>query len=159
MKLLRKKTYEIMSQIKVKFVLFWSKYSFAFVWKCLSVFNFAVVFCNRDDLSGLKYLSMCIKESLRLHSPVPFVERQTTKDMDINGHFLPAGTVVDIELYVLHHNPAVWDDPMVCKIIDDSMVCKIMDDSMVWQIIDDSMVWQIIDDSMVWQIRYTRYTR
>ena len=56
---------------------------------------------------------MCIKESMRLHTPVPFIERQTTKDMDIDGYFLPSGTVVDIQLYVLHHNAHVWEEPMV----------------------------------------------
>ncbi|KAK2169193.1 hypothetical protein LSH36_12g34012 [Paralvinella palmiformis] len=64
-----------------------------------------------EDLAHLKYITLCIKESLRLHTPVPFIERQTTSDMEIKGHFLPAGTIVDIQLYLLHHNPNVWDNP------------------------------------------------
>ena len=50
---------------------------------------------------------------MRLHTPVPFIERQTTKDSEIDGYFLPSGTVVAIQLYVLHHNAHVWEDPMV----------------------------------------------
>jgi cytochrome P450 len=65
----------------------------------------------RDDLPKLTYLTMCLKEALRLHTPVPFIERQTTQDMTIEGYFLPAGALIDIHLYVLHHNPEVWDDP------------------------------------------------
>ena len=46
---------------------------------------------NRDDLSRLQYVSMCIKEALRLHTPVPMIERMITKDMYIDGYFVPAG--------------------------------------------------------------------
>ena len=56
---------------------------------------------------------MCIKEGMRLHSPVPFIERQTTKDMDLDGYLLPEGSLVGINIYVLHHNPVVWDEPYV----------------------------------------------
>lgn len=64
-----------------------------------------------DDLPKLKYLTMCLKEVLRLHTPVPFIERQVTKDIEIEGHLVPAGTLVDIQLYVLHHSPGFWQDP------------------------------------------------
>ena len=67
--------------------------------------------CCRDDLPRLKYLAMCLKEALRVHTPVPFIERETTKDMTLEGYLLPAGTLVDIHLYMLHHNPNVWENP------------------------------------------------
>jgi len=69
------------------------------------------MFRIRDDLPKLKYLTMCLKEVLRLHTPVPFIERQVTKDIEIEGHLVPAGTLVDIQLYVLHHSPGFWQDP------------------------------------------------
>jgi len=31
------------------------------------------------DISKFKYLRMCIKEALRLHSPAPFIGRTTTE--------------------------------------------------------------------------------
>ncbi|KAL5013902.1 hypothetical protein ScPMuIL_008172 [Solemya velum] len=64
-----------------------------------------------SDLSKLEYLTMCIKESMRLHCPVPVIQRETTKDMVVDGWTLPAGSCVDIVIYTLHHNPAVWEDP------------------------------------------------
>jgi len=64
-----------------------------------------------DDLPQLKYLTMCLKESLRLHTPVPLIERETTKDMTIEGYFIPSGTLIDVHLFILHHNPQVWDSP------------------------------------------------
>ena len=61
----------------------------------------------------MPYLTMCLKEALRLHTPVPFIERVTTKDMYLDGYFLPAGTMVDLQLYIMQHNVYVWKDPMV----------------------------------------------
>lgn len=46
-----------------------------------------------------------------MHTPVPFIERQTTQDMTLEGFTLPAGSLIDIHLYILHHNSTVWDNP------------------------------------------------
>ena len=73
-----------------------------------------VVTCvDRDDLPKLPFLTSCIKEALRLHTPVPMISRQLTKDVDIQGCTIPAGTHVDVHLYILHHNVTVWDAPYV----------------------------------------------
>ncbi|PVD31382.1 hypothetical protein C0Q70_06794 [Pomacea canaliculata] len=65
-----------------------------------------------EDLSHLPYLSMCIKEALRLHSPVPSILRELTQDTDIDGHIAPKGAIVNIVIYNIHHNPTVWQDSL-----------------------------------------------
>lgn len=65
-----------------------------------------------EDLSKLHYLTMCIKESLRLHSPVPFIGRQLENELTIDGITLPKRSLLDIDIYGLHHNPAVWEDSL-----------------------------------------------
>ena len=46
----------------------------------------------RDELPNLEYLTMCIKESLRIHPPVPNISRQITKPITFpNGLTAPAG--------------------------------------------------------------------
>ncbi|KAH9504233.1 hypothetical protein Btru_064424 [Bulinus truncatus] len=65
-----------------------------------------------EDLSKLPYLTIVIKESLRLHSPVPFIQRELTVDTEIDGKITPAGTMISIVLYNCHHNPSVWEDSM-----------------------------------------------
>nr|KAG5713251.1 hypothetical protein BaRGS_007778 [Batillaria attramentaria] len=49
---------------------------------------------------------------MRLHTPVPFIQRELTQDTEIDGNVAPAGTVVTILIYNLHHNPTVWEDSM-----------------------------------------------
>lgn len=66
---------------------------------------------SREDLPKLEYLTMCIKEGMRCHSPVPAVGRLTTKEMTIDGTTYPPGTSVGVSINLLHTNPTVWKDP------------------------------------------------
>ncbi|KAK7478152.1 hypothetical protein BaRGS_00030599 [Batillaria attramentaria] len=63
------------------------------------------------DLPKLEYLTQVIKEGMRLHCPVPFIQRQLTQPTTIEGVTLPVGTYCTIHLLNLHHNPLVWPDP------------------------------------------------
>lgn len=65
-----------------------------------------------EDLSNLPFTTMCIKESLRLHSPVQAVSRSYSQDMVLPGNrTVPAGTVCHVSIYGTHHNPIVWTNP------------------------------------------------
>ena len=51
-----------------------------------------VYYCiSRDDLNKLEYISLCIKESLRLFPPVFAVGRKMSKDVMFDGHLMPEG--------------------------------------------------------------------
>ena len=52
-----------------------------------------LVFC-RNDLSKLKYIQLCIKESNRLYSVVPSVSRVLEKPYEIDGKLVPEGWFV-----------------------------------------------------------------
>jgi len=65
-----------------------------------------------DDLFKFPFLTQCIKESLRLHTVVPFITRELKEDMMIDDRLAPAGTSVSLSLYMLHHNPQIWPDSM-----------------------------------------------
>ncbi|CAI5638240.1 unnamed protein product [Oreochromis niloticus] len=65
-----------------------------------------------EDLSNLPFTTMCIKESLRLHSPVSGVTRKYTQDMVLPGNrTVPAGTICLVSIYGTHHNPTAWTNP------------------------------------------------
>ncbi|NXF42425.1 CP4FE hydroxylase, partial [Nyctibius bracteatus] len=67
-----------------------------------------------EDLSHLPFITMCIKESLRLHPPVTAVSRCCTEDIALrDGHVLPKGVICLLSIYGTHHNPDVWPDPQV----------------------------------------------
>nr|XP_010328491.2 cytochrome P450 4F11-like [Saimiri boliviensis boliviensis]XP_039322761.1 cytochrome P450 4F11-like [Saimiri boliviensis boliviensis] len=67
-----------------------------------------------DDLAKLPFLTMCIKESLRLHPPVPAITRRCTQDVVLpDGRVIPKGVSCLISIIGIHHNPTVWPDPEV----------------------------------------------
>ena len=56
----------------------------------------------------MPYLTMCLKESMRIHSPVPFISRQCDEPFELDGYVLPKGVEIAVDIYQLHHNVAVW---------------------------------------------------
>ena len=59
----------------------------------------------------MEYLDMVVNESLRLYPIAIRLERVSKKDVEINGVFIPKGTVVMIPIYPLHRNPEYWPEP------------------------------------------------
>ncbi|XP_062352977.1 cytochrome P450 4B1-like isoform X3 [Cinclus cinclus] len=67
-----------------------------------------------EDLGKMTYTTMCIKESLRLFPPVPAVSRQLSKPVTFpDGRSLPAGCQVGLNIFGIHRNRDVWEDPEV----------------------------------------------
>ncbi|KAL7108435.1 hypothetical protein ACP275_06G112100 [Erythranthe tilingii] len=67
---------------------------------------------SESDATDLPYLQACIKESIRLHPPIPFLlphkAIQTCKVMD---YTIPKGTQVMINTWAMSRDPSVWADP------------------------------------------------
>ncbi|KAK7810993.1 hypothetical protein U0070_024171 [Myodes glareolus] len=76
-----------------------------------------------DDLNQLPFLTMCIKESLRLHPPVPVISRCCTQDIALpDGRIIPKGVTCLISIFGIHHNPSVWPDPEVLPVLLPSLL-------------------------------------
>jgi len=54
-----------------------------------------------------------MKEVMRYYSPVPFVARRSSSPTTLDGHIVPPNLRIDINLYAIHHNPDVWENPEV----------------------------------------------
>ncbi|AMY17782.1 MULTISPECIES: cytochrome P450 [Nocardiaceae] len=56
-------------------------------------------------------LAAVMKESLRILAPLPTMVRWTLRDTDIQGHFVPADTMVAATPHWTHHDATWWPDP------------------------------------------------
>ncbi|XP_063448040.1 cytochrome P450 4F2-like [Mytilus trossulus] len=68
-----------------------------------------------ENLQTMPKLTAFIKESMRMIAPVPGIQRQLTSPMTIDNVTIPAGLVVDMGIYMLHHHPDVWPEHDVFK--------------------------------------------
>jgi cytochrome P450 len=64
-----------------------------------------------ESLEKLETLDLVMNESLRLVTPLPFNYRQTVRDTDLLGYYVPAGTNVGTWPGMNHRLPELWTDP------------------------------------------------
>jgi cytochrome P450 len=69
--------------------------------------------CSGMKLNSCTYMYGCIEETLRRAAPVPSHMPRVIQSggMNIDGHHLPAGTVVGVSTYAIHHNPTHFGNP------------------------------------------------
>ncbi|XP_020591132.1 flavonoid 3'-monooxygenase-like [Phalaenopsis equestris] len=72
-------------------------------------------FICESDLSKFPFLHAIVKETLRLHPPLPLsLPRMTVEDFEIDGYLIPKGVTVLINVWAIGRDSASWpDDP--CK--------------------------------------------
>ncbi|XP_051017137.1 cytochrome P450 3A9-like isoform X4 [Acomys russatus] len=64
-----------------------------------------------DALVQMEYLDMVVNETLRLYPVGGRLERICKKDVEINGVFIPKGTIVMVPTFALHKDPNCWPEP------------------------------------------------
>jgi len=73
-----------------------------------------------EDLPHLKYTRMVLGESMRMYPPSYVIPRQAMEDFAIDKYIVPAGTIILMSPYLIHHdsrfhsnpekfNPREWD--------------------------------------------------
>ncbi|UTF55639.1 cytochrome P450 [Natronosalvus rutilus] len=64
-----------------------------------------------DDLPKLDRTANVIDEALRLYPPVYMFFREAMRDVKLQGYEIPEGTTLVLPQWVVHRDPAWWDDP------------------------------------------------
>lgn len=64
-----------------------------------------------EDLTNLKRTRAVINETLRLRPPLTTASRITTRETQLGPHRIPAHTIVNCNIFLVHRNEKYWARP------------------------------------------------
>lgn len=71
---------------------------------------------EESDILKLPYLWCIVKETLRIHPPVPLlIPRKIHSEVKLNGFIVPKGTQVLVNVWAIGRDSTTWDDSLMFK--------------------------------------------
>ncbi|CAD6254277.1 unnamed protein product [Miscanthus lutarioriparius] len=70
---------------------------------------------TESDLSELPFLTCVVKETLRMHPPIPMLYHATAKDCVVGGYSVPRGSQVTVNVWAIGRDRRTWKDPDVFR--------------------------------------------
>ncbi|KAK4477492.1 hypothetical protein RD792_016718 [Penstemon davidsonii] len=71
---------------------------------------------DEADIQRLPYLRCMVKETLRIHPPVPFlIPRRVDQDVEVCGYTVPKNSQVFVNCWAIGRDPEIWPNPLEFK--------------------------------------------
>ncbi|XP_021865288.2 cytochrome P450 84A1 [Spinacia oleracea] len=70
---------------------------------------------EESDLDKLPFFRCCIKETLRMHPPIPLLLHETAEDAIVGGYYIPKQSRIMINAWAIGRDPNSWSDPEMFK--------------------------------------------
>ncbi|KAL8208421.1 hypothetical protein R6Q57_007833 [Mikania cordata] len=70
---------------------------------------------NESDVPNMPYIQAIIKESLRLHPPIPLLIRKSNANISVRGYNIPSGSLLYVNIWSIGRNPQYWESPLEFK--------------------------------------------
>lgn len=67
--------------------------------------------CEADS-SNLPYIHAIIKETMRLHPPIPLIMRKGIEDCFVDGKMIPKGSMVCVNIWAMGRDQEIWENPL-----------------------------------------------
>ncbi|KAK9068012.1 hypothetical protein SSX86_012123 [Deinandra increscens subsp. villosa] len=68
---------------------------------------------QESHLPRLKYLDAVVKETFRMHPPLPLlIQRSPDESCMVGGYEIPKGTIVYLNVWAIQRDPRNWSDPL-----------------------------------------------
>ncbi|EEF48750.1 probable (S)-N-methylcoclaurine 3'-hydroxylase isozyme 2 [Ricinus communis] len=68
---------------------------------------------RESHIPQLKYLNACVKETLRLHPPVPFlIPRRAPEACEVMNYTIPKHSQIIVNVWAIGRDPSAWEDPL-----------------------------------------------
>ncbi|XP_078614493.1 cytochrome P450 3A24-like [Branchiostoma floridae x Branchiostoma japonicum] len=64
-----------------------------------------------EAVNEMPFLEMCVNETLRIFPAAQRFDRICKEDTEVKGLHIPAGTIINIPAYAIHHDPEIWPEP------------------------------------------------
>nr|AEQ39026.1 isoflavone synthase [Caragana arborescens] len=66
---------------------------------------------DESDVQNLPFIRAIVKETFRMHPPLPVVKRKCTQECEIDGFVIPEGALILFNVWAVGRDPKYWERP------------------------------------------------